>query len=243
MLQRRYPEAVAELEQALRLKPDRYHAYLRLAEVYQRQGQPDQALAQLDKALARAPALPALYRARARLHARRPDPQAALRDLQQAIDLEPPDSPSVELAEDHVERGRILQHLRRYPEAVRAYEAALKVWPTPLTEAGLRPVHAAAHLGRGEVLLKQERYQEAARSLEQHLRLAGRGKGSAEVFRTRGLARAMGGDYPGAVKLVRMRGSPHSKGCPAGSGAPMADAVKNPSREFQPCLSLDGGGS
>jgi eukaryotic-like serine/threonine-protein kinase len=247
LYQKKYPDAAAELRQAIELRPDRHHAYLKLAEVYERQGMLDQALAQLDAAVACAgaaevPVRQALYRTRAELHAGRQDAEAALRDLERAIALEPADTSSAELAETHLTRGRILHRQQRRPEALAAYEAALKVPPTPATEARLLPSYAAAYRGRGELLYQLGCYAEAVNALSEHLRWNANGKASAEVYLLRGSARVGSGDYAGAVEdyTRALDLQPDSKTYALRGWAHLAlEALPLAQRDFEAALRLD----
>ena len=64
---KKYAEAIADLEQAIQLRPDHYHAYWNLAQAYQEQKKYDEALGQLDLAIRLQPTLPLLFHARGRL--------------------------------------------------------------------------------------------------------------------------------------------------------------------------------
>src|SRR5262249_39689961 len=129
-----------------------------------------------------------LYRCRARLRLQRGEADGALGDFQLAIDKA--DGPSAELARDHFERGRLLYQGRRGADAVKAYRAALEVWPAC----------ADAHLGCARALLATEDYAEVRHCLDEYLRRVEKGKEPAEAFRLRGLARAWDRDLPGAVE-------------------------------------------
>jgi tetratricopeptide (TPR) repeat protein len=194
--QKRFPQAVADLKKAIAVKPTSYHAYANLAKVYQQQKQFAAALEQLDVAIdtARAlvkagrlepPGLALLHRNRALLQLDRQDPAAALRDFHQAIAV-------AARGEDHAACGRILHDLKRFPEALLAYEAALQA------DAG----HAGAHLGRARTLFALESYTEARRSLDRYLERPNPAAGAtvlADVYRTRGLCGAKLGQYADAI--------------------------------------------
>jgi tetratricopeptide (TPR) repeat protein len=184
-------KAVADLQEAIRLKPQEYQAYVTLAHVYQKQKQWDKAQAQLDKAVEFAPDLAFLYRLRARIHLERPDHlNAALRDCEKAIEAERAlagvSSPA--LAKDYAEKGRILHRSHRVQEAVAAHDVALKIDPR----------YANAHLWRAQVQFELLNYREAAHSFEEYLKQGG--KPLVELFRSRGFARAQLGDYPEAIQ-------------------------------------------
>jgi tetratricopeptide (TPR) repeat protein/tRNA A-37 threonylcarbamoyl transferase component Bud32 len=241
MLQGKYPDAVSELKGAIALSPSRYQAYWELAKVYGLQKRPELALAQLDQALAVARTEPAvlqlLYRTRAGLHAQQDDWGAELIDLRLAIAQEPRDSKSPELAEDHVRCGRLLLRPGRYPDALTAFEAALKVQPTL----------AAAQLGRCEALLGLERYEDMVRSLDEHAPRPDKLEEPAKLYYLRGVARACRRDYAGAVEeytraLVGRLDSRtlNSRTLVLRGGAYLfQDALKPALHDFQEALKLD----
>jgi serine/threonine protein kinase/Tfp pilus assembly protein PilF len=181
--QGRVDEALDDLRQAVRLKPGQYQGYVNLAQAYLKGERPEEALAQLDEAVRREPGLAALYRTRAHVRLLRHDP-AALADLEEAIRLEA-GHPSTALAEDHVERGRLLLARGDREAAVRACEAALAVLPRSVR----------AHRLRAEALLELERLPEALEALDACLR---HGPPDAELFRARAGVRTRLGQYPGA---------------------------------------------
>jgi tetratricopeptide (TPR) repeat protein len=194
--ERHLRQAETDLREAVGLKPNQYQAYLDLAEVYQQQRRPDRAAEEFRRAVAAcqagragAPALQLVYRARARFHREANDAEAALSDLRRAIALEPPGSQAPELAQDHLECGRIWLRLKRHAEALTAFEAALAV----------RPDLTDAYRGRGEALLALERSPEAVRAFDEYLLRVGKGKASPEAYRLRGMARAWLLDYAGAL--------------------------------------------
>src|SRR5262249_54004408 len=100
-------EAIVELQQAIRMQPEAFPAYVTLAHAYQKQGKWTEAFGQLDEAIRRAPNVPALYRERAQLHALRGDMAAALQDYDRVIDLQR-ERPTAALAVDLAEQGRLL---------------------------------------------------------------------------------------------------------------------------------------
>ncbi|HEX8199742.1 MAG TPA: protein kinase, partial [Isosphaeraceae bacterium] len=185
-LQRRlWDDARADLLEAIRLDPSKYHPYDALAQIDQEQGRLDDALARLTEAIARAADLADLYRKRARLHARLRAIEPALSDLDAAILRAAPGSP--EQAHDHAERGRLLHGGGRLDEALAAYDAARKVLPKD----------AEVHRLRADVLLKLKRYDEVIGACD--VSLAG-GPPSADLHLLRGLARAARNDLPGAIE-------------------------------------------
>src|SRR5262249_15527526 len=122
-----YAEAVADLEAAVALLPDQSEAYVNLAQAFRGLGRFDDALAQLGKANRLRPQQALPYRNRADLFQKLGDHGAALRDYDQALRFEPPGSPY--LVQVHLERARILQAAKKYPEAIQACDAALAKTP------------------------------------------------------------------------------------------------------------------
>jgi tetratricopeptide (TPR) repeat protein len=177
-------DAVADLQKAVSLKPGQYQGYVNLAQAYLKGQQLEDAVLQMDEAIRRESSVAALYRTRARIHLLRQEPTSALADLNVAVRLEAA-RPSATLAEDHVERGRILLGQKEYQTAESACDAAL----------ALCPRHARAHRLRAEALLEQDRLPEALEALDSCLKF---GPPEADVFRARAAIRAKLGEYPGA---------------------------------------------
>jgi serine/threonine protein kinase/tetratricopeptide (TPR) repeat protein len=234
--------AVAQLQEAVRLRPKQYEAYLALAQLYEQQQRPERAIAELTRAAdacqashAGVPALQLVYRSRGRLLRESPradEWESALLDLRQAIALEPPGSTAPELAEDHFRCGQVLQRLNRYPEARAAFEAALTV-PSR---------HAGDHLRRGEILLALERHEEAVGAFDKYLLQVEKGREAPAVYRLRGLARAWLLDYAGAVEdYTRALGVARDPALLAlrGQAYLFQDALTPALHDFQEALSID----
>ena len=186
---KKYAEAIADLEQAIQLRPDHYHAYWNLAQAYQEQKKYDEALGQLDLAIRLQPTLPLLFHARGRLRLERKDLARALPDFETAIRLsETSAGVSVErdmLAEDHAQRGRILHQQGRAQEALTAYDQALEALPG----------YGLALRSRGTLHYEQKHYDEAIRDFDAYLK---KWQPVPEIYEARGLARAARKDYDGA---------------------------------------------
>ena len=188
--QKRLPEAVADLQKAIRLKPDLYQAYANLAEAYQGQNDAASGVAQLGEAIRRNPMVVVLYRNRAHLQMQRKDLAAALRDLHKAIALEeerqraakgkdPDWQPDAlerqQPAQDHAECGLILSHQKHHADALQACETALIFTGTcPL------PIACAT------ALLELKRYPEAVLAFDDYLKL---GQPARDVYELRGQAK------------------------------------------------------
>ena len=176
--------AIDDFQAAIALKPDRFQAYLDLAQEFRSLGRFDESLALIDRAQAQDPGHAMLYRLRGQIEQQRGEDDAALRDFARAIRLSPANDR--QLADLYLESGRIAQRKKQYPEALAAYDRALS----------LRPDLVTAHRLRGAVLMEMKRYDEAIRSFDICL---GKGKPSAGLYEVRGLARAWRGRYAEAL--------------------------------------------
>ena len=107
--QRQWPKAIADLQEAIRLKDDGYPAYLNLARAYQGSQQGDKALAVLTQAIGKAPRLAVLHKERARLHQERNDLPAARADFEEVVRLEAVGGGSPRLAGILLELGLLLK--------------------------------------------------------------------------------------------------------------------------------------
>ena len=176
--------AIADLVEAIRLKPDQYQAHANLGLAYASQKRWAEAIEQLDLAIARAPEQAILYRNRALVNLNRDDLDAALRDFTAAVRFAAGPSPS--LASDQAHRGRILHGRKRFEEALAAFDAALKIRPDDREFARLR-AEALLALGRGsEAIGAYDRYLEP-------------GSADPESYRRRGFERAQVADPAGAI--------------------------------------------
>ncbi len=186
-------EAVADLTEAVQLKPQDYQAYMNLARAFQLQGRDADAVRQLDQALAQGPAssLAALHRTRARLHQEAGRVADAVRDLDAAACLEAGGKDSPQAAEDLLAKGRLLVRAGDPTGAIAAFDAAL---------AG-SPDHRGALRERAEVLLRLHHDTDALRDLNRLL--AGPRASKAEaaaLYRSRAAVRTRVGDHAGALE-------------------------------------------
>ena len=152
---RAWDEAVADLQEAIRLDGRRSDAPAALAEVFRRRGRPERAIEQYTLAIRLRPGCARRCTAAGPTSAwgasrTRPRSSAsALRDLEEAIRLERPGDRV--LARDHTNRARLLHRDRRDEEALAACDAALEADPDHL-EAHLLRVGVLLELGRDEAV-------------------------------------------------------------------------------------------
>jgi serine/threonine protein kinase/tetratricopeptide (TPR) repeat protein len=182
--QDRLDSAITDLQKAIALRPRQHQAYVNLAQAYLKNKQPDEALRRLNRAVGLAPRFASLRRTRARIHLLRNDQAAALADFDTAIGLEA-GAATPALADDQLERGRILHRRKEHKEALSAYDAALR----------LRPGDARACRLRAEALLALNRLPEALQALDDCLKF---GPADAAAFRARAALRTRVGQYAGA---------------------------------------------
>jgi eukaryotic-like serine/threonine-protein kinase len=157
--QGKYDDALADLGQAARIKPQMYHAFLTLAQACHQKNDTAGALRNLDAALERAERLRSegqvssetlalLYRTRAHWEVEGKDTATALRDLGKAAELEPVPATRARLLRD---KAQLLARDGRFDDAVSAFEATLRVTPHD----------ADVLLARAECLLNLKRWEEA----------------------------------------------------------------------------------
>jgi eukaryotic-like serine/threonine-protein kinase len=180
----RNAEAVADLSEAIALKPDQFEAYINLAMAYQKLGRWGEALSTLGRAIDDHPSEPVLYRARSQAYRLRSRTDEALGDLRRVIELLPTDDPAS--AADHLEIALILQQADRPGESLAACDRALQ----------LKPNRAEIHRARAVALMMLRRYDEAVGSFDACL---AHGGSSAALYEARGLALASHGSYGRAL--------------------------------------------
>jgi tetratricopeptide (TPR) repeat protein len=183
----RWRDAVDDLRQAVRVRPDALEAYVALALAYQNAEDWDAALATLGQALDRRLADPSLYRTRAGLRLARGEAAGARRDFERAIALAPPGGSAEALASDYVQLGHLQHQAGEYPAALASCDAALRV----------RPDYPPAYRQRAETLLKQGNYPEAGQALDHYLK---NGPAAPDTYLARGLIHFQSRAYPAAVE-------------------------------------------
>ena len=189
LLQKNYTAAKADFTAATELRPDLAAPHLNLAETCRRQAEelvmskaPDgvvlaaaelqSALAELTTALPLAPQQAAIYRVRGQVLVALNDPTAALADLQRSLRLE--SNPSLRAASLR-EIGLIHQRVKRFPEALAAFDQSLAQDP--------RDTQVIRQ--RAEVLMSLEQFDAAIAGFTAFLDKAGP---VGDVYRARSLA-------------------------------------------------------
>jgi serine/threonine protein kinase/tetratricopeptide (TPR) repeat protein len=173
--------AETDFARALALAPNDYGILVNRGAMRIRHGKLAEASADLRRAIAREPDQYQAYTNLARVFSAQERWSDAIQQIDQAIRC----APKVALL--YRNRARIQREAGNRKEAQRAYALALSLEPadSPL-----------AHLCRAEENLAQGRYREAVQSFDAYERLEAP---DAQFYQGRGLARAVLGDYPGAV--------------------------------------------
>jgi tetratricopeptide (TPR) repeat protein len=193
---RDYAGAEKDLHEALKIRPDQFHAYFTLSHVSREQNDPARALAALDRGLGEArkrfdagklavSALLLLHRQRLALYREQKSTAAALAELSTILSL--PGLADRERAETQRERGQLLYQANKLDDALAAYEAVLV----------LSPDDTDALRWRAEVLLGQKRHAEAAAAFDRYLGAGG--QRTARIYRSRALARLQLKQHDAAV--------------------------------------------
>jgi tetratricopeptide (TPR) repeat protein len=152
---KRYEEALAALEQAIRLDPNLARAYNGKGIALGNLKRYEEALAAYEQAIRLDPTDPlAYYNKGIALHNLKRY-EEALAALEQAIRLDP------NLARAYNGKGTALGNLKRYEEALAAYEQVIRLDPT----------NTDAYTNKGAALGDLKRYEEALAALEQAIRL------------------------------------------------------------------------
>jgi eukaryotic-like serine/threonine-protein kinase len=183
---KQFAEAVRDLNEAVRLKPDQYQAYVSLSQAYRLQNDMNGASRELDRAVTAAErlvqagdidpgTLALLYRNRSRLHLERGEEKEAVADLQRAV-KQLADDPSAR-AHTLAEMGRVLQHDHDYEAGLTAFEAAAQILPR----------EENAQRGRAQTLFRLKRYAEAVEALDQFFQQGG--TATAQLYQARALAK------------------------------------------------------
>src|SRR5216683_1325448 len=123
-----YEKALADLNQAIRLDPDRPAYFSNRGLVYDRLEEYDRAIGDYSEALRRDPTDAQTYSNRGRAYRAKKDYDQAVNDFNQAIRLDP------QLADAYFHRGNAYKAKKEYSQAIRDYSEAIRLdpnWPDP----------------------------------------------------------------------------------------------------------------
>jgi tetratricopeptide (TPR) repeat protein len=229
---KRYADAVRDLREAVRIKPDGFPAHVNLARALKGLQRWEEALTALDQAIWQAPdlVLAVLYETRARVHLDRKDRPAALDDFEQAIALEA-DGQSEQLVNNLLEVGQLLHREHKEEKALASFDRALR----------LRPDRVLAQRYRAETLLALDRPVEAGKALDYYLAVTR--EPAAGVYQTRGLIHAGAGELSAAIDAysAALRQDPRDTTTRRYRGWTylLADAAQLAVEDFEACLRAD----
>ncbi|WP_375470928.1 tetratricopeptide repeat protein [uncultured Nostoc sp.] len=184
----KYPESVAALQQAIKLKPDFYEAYFALGLAEYAQEKYPQALVAYEQAIEINPDYDKVWLSKySTLNELQKYPEALVA-IDKAIEY---NSSDVDL---YLQRGIALRNLKRYPEALAAVTKAIEMKPlfffyyfravirhdlkdyqgelADLNQAiKLQPAHTNSYLSRANVYFQLKNYQAALADLNQAIKL------------------------------------------------------------------------
>ena len=159
-------DALADLDEAIRLDPKFAAAHVARASVYSRRKENDRALADLDEAIRLDPALAVAYSERASIYEEKKDNGRALADLNEAIRLDPDD------ASNHAARGQIHYEAKDWAPAIVDLSEAIRL---TRRDEGPTPDFSTVHwyiLARGEAYRNLADYDRAIADYTETVRLA-----------------------------------------------------------------------
>jgi serine/threonine protein kinase/Tfp pilus assembly protein PilF len=192
--QKRWHEAVADLQSAILVNPKGFPGYLNLAQALQGLGNNEpQALEAMNQAVAAAPKLALAYESRARLHLLQKNRDKAKHDFKTAIGLEPKGNRSDRLANNLVELGKLLSRERQYPQALDHYDQALKI----------NPKFVLVQRFRAETLLALDRPDEAGVALDSYISTL-KEAAPPHVYQARGLLHAQKKQLSAAIEMYTL---------------------------------------
>ena len=183
---KRWPEAEADLTQAIALRPTAYQGHVNLALVYQKQAKRAEAVKAIDDAIKLQPRKAILYATRARLQLGRGDAKAARQDFEDFLTREEKGTPR--WAEALVDLARLKLKAEELAPALADCDAVVQAIP----------MFAPGHRQRAEVLLRLNRHDDAGQALDRYV--ANNGPELSQIHRARGLIQMRKGKLVEAVE-------------------------------------------
>jgi tetratricopeptide (TPR) repeat protein len=174
--------ALTDLNQAIKLRPERFPAYFNRATVYGVRQEYDRTLADLNQVIRLQPDFALAYLKRGSVYHSKGDPDRALADYDQALRLQPDFAPA------YLIRCELYQKKEDYERAITDCTQALKLQPD-----------AATYHARGAAYALKGDYVRALADYDQALKLKPSFDVAVAVYRNRGAAYNGKGDYNGAV--------------------------------------------
>ncbi|WP_413160282.1 tetratricopeptide repeat protein [Capilliphycus salinus ALCB114379] len=181
-----FERAIAIGQEALKIQPNFYHAYVILGNALHFQGKLEAAIRAYSQALELQPNVAEVYGNRGTMYAKLNRIDEAIADYQKALELQPyfavvrwnlgkifqrlgrldeavsswktalEIQPNLRGGKLHIELGNILTHQKKYPEAISCYQKALE----------LQPNEGEAYLNLGCLYSEQKQYEAAIKSFQ-----------------------------------------------------------------------------
>ncbi|EAW36890.1 tetratricopeptide repeat protein [Lyngbya sp. PCC 8106] len=155
--QGQFEQAITICQQALKIQPKFYHAYVILGNALHFQGKLEAAIRAYSQVLKLQPNFAEIYGNRGTMYAKLNQIDKAIADYQQALELQP------NFAVVHWNLGKIFQRLGRFEESIKSWKTALEIQPN-LNGAKL-------HIELGNLLTGQKQFKAAISSYQKALEI------------------------------------------------------------------------
>jgi tetratricopeptide (TPR) repeat protein len=153
--QGKFENALEDLNEAIRLDPNRARYFSNRGLVYDRLDEFERAIADYNEALRRDTTDAQTYCNRGRAYRATKDDDRAIKDYNQAVQLDP------QLADAYFHRGNVYKARKEYPQAVRDYGEAIR----------LEPGWSDPYFNRGNVHRANKEYAQAVSDYKEVIRL------------------------------------------------------------------------
>ncbi len=181
----KYGQAISDLDQAIALNPEFVEAFTNLGHAYYGLGQYEESIAGFDQAIALNPEFSDAFYNRSIVYYALAEYAQAIADLDQAIVLNP------EYANAFYVRGLVYQILGEYEKALADFKAHITLNPqTPFVDAWSNVCWFGSLLGAAE---------DVALACDKALSLSADAQAEAQNLDSRGLNKALRGDFSGAI--------------------------------------------
>ncbi|MGB3190988.1 MAG: tetratricopeptide repeat protein [Limnoraphis sp.] len=157
VIQGQFEQAITICQQALKIQPKFYHAYVILGNALHFQGKLEAAIRAYSQVLKLQPNFAEIYGNRGTMYAKLNQIDKAIADYQQALELQP------NFAVVHWNLGKIFQRLGRFEESIKSWKTALEIQPN-LNGAKL-------HIELGNLLTGQKQFKAAISSYQKALEI------------------------------------------------------------------------
>jgi tetratricopeptide (TPR) repeat protein len=172
--------AIADYNEAIRLKPDYADAYNNRGLAYSNLKEYQKAIADFNEAIRLKPDYADAYRYRGGVHVELKEYQQAIADYNQAISIKP------DYADAYFNRGGVHVELKEYQKAIADFNEAIR----------LKPDHADVYFNRGAAHFQLKEYQKVIADYNEAIRLK---PDDADAYNNRGAAHFRLKEYQKAI--------------------------------------------